>query len=135
MHMNTVLITYKLVFNIYSCCTVYDIVKLKWSKTSKFFFLELFAFSQYFRRILAPAQRAAGGCSPLKVTPGRGPAARRIFFSKLIKINDFLLKIIIILCDIQREYTNTTGALIRIIRIEYTVEYIWIIKIIKKYHT
>ena len=27
--------------------------------------------------ILAPAQRAAGGCSPLKATPGRGPAARR----------------------------------------------------------
>ena len=34
----------------------------------------------FFCRILAPAQRAAGGCSPPKVTPGRGLAARRIFF-------------------------------------------------------
>ena len=28
-----------------------------------------------FWRDSAPAQRAAGGCSPLKATPGRGPAA------------------------------------------------------------
>ena len=35
-------------------------------------------------RVLAPAQRAAGGCSPLKATPGRGPAARRKFFRILV---------------------------------------------------
>ena len=29
----------------------------------------------FFWRDSAPAQRAAGGCSPLKATPGRGPAA------------------------------------------------------------
>ena len=38
---------------------------------------------EFFCRILVPAQRAAGGCSPRKVTPGRGPAARRIFFYKI----------------------------------------------------
>ena len=37
-----------------------------------------------FSHNLAPAQRAAGGCSPLKATPGRGPAARRNFFWILI---------------------------------------------------
>ena len=31
-------------------------------------------------RILAPAQRAAGGCSPPKAIPDREPAARRNFF-------------------------------------------------------
>ena len=49
----------------------------------------------FFCRILAPAQRAAGGCSPPKVTPGRGLAARRIFFTKLIKIKDFKVEIIV----------------------------------------
>ena len=49
----------------------------------------------FFRRGLAPAQRAAGGCSPLKVTPGRGLAARRIFFTKVVKINDFKVEIIV----------------------------------------
>ena len=46
-------------------------------------------------RILAPAQRAAGGCPPPKVTPGRGPAARRNFFTELIKIKDFRVEIIV----------------------------------------
>ena len=32
-----------------------------------------------FLRRVAPAQRAAGGCSPLKVTPGREPAAGDFF--------------------------------------------------------
>ena len=33
-----------------------------------------------FPRILAPAQRAAGGCSPLKATPGRVPPLGENFF-------------------------------------------------------
>ena len=66
------------------------IVGLEWSKTENYF--QKFGF---FCRVLAPAQRAAGGCSPLKVTPGRGLAARRNFFTKLVKINDFEVEIIV----------------------------------------
>ena len=33
----------------------------------------------FFFRANKPAQRAAGGCSPLKATPGRGAAAGGIF--------------------------------------------------------
>ena len=46
-------------------------------------------------RVLAPAQRAAGGCSSPKVTPGRGLAARRFVFTKVVKINDFKVEIIV----------------------------------------
>ena len=48
-----------------------------------------------FSRILAPAQRAAGDCPPPKATPGTGPAARRNFFTELIKIKDFRVEIIV----------------------------------------
>ena len=41
--------------------------------------------------IFAPAQRAAGGCSPLKATPGRGPAARRNFFRILVVLVEKLM--------------------------------------------
>ena len=37
----------------------------------------------------APAQRAAGGCSPLKVTPGRGPAAGENFTYMRLQIHKF----------------------------------------------
>ena len=50
----------------------------------------------FFRRNLAPAQRAVGDCSPLKESPGRVPAAGEFFLLLLIKINDFFMKIIII---------------------------------------
>ena len=50
-----------------------------------------------FRRHLAPTQWAVGDCPPLKESPGRGPAARRKFSNLLVKINDFLMEIVIIL--------------------------------------
>ena len=40
-------------------------------------FLQNFVF---FRRNLAPAQRAVGDCPPFKESPGRVPAAGEIFF-------------------------------------------------------
>ena len=53
-----------------------------------------FQNKHFLLRTLAPAQRAAGGCSPPKVTPGREPAAGDFFFiltSVYKKINAFLL--------------------------------------------
>ena len=50
--------------------------------------------------MLAPAQRAAGGCSPLKATPGRGRRKAKIFSDLDFcyeEINDFITKYISIL--------------------------------------
>ena len=50
-------------------------------------------------RILAPAQRAVGDCSPLKESPGRAPAAGDFFFnywSKFIENYHYF----VIFCDI-----------------------------------
>ena len=58
------------------------------------FFLRNYVF---FRRYLAPTQWAVGDCPPLEESPGRGPAARRKFSKSLVKINDFLMGIVIIL--------------------------------------
>jgi len=55
----------------------------------------------FFRRNLAPAQRAVGDCPPLKESPGRVPAAGEIFFILVININDFFTGIIIILVFID----------------------------------
>ena len=63
---------------------------LERSKTEKCFS----KFDVFLTRFI-PAQRAAGGCSPPKVTPGRGLAARRFFFTKVVKINDFKVEIIV----------------------------------------
>ena len=52
------------------------------------------------RRYVAPTQWAVGDCSPLKESPGRGPAARRKFFRIIGQINDFFIEIDIILLRI-----------------------------------
>ena len=54
---------------------------------------------------LAPAQRAAGGCSPLKATLGRGPAARRNFFGIFVIPIEKLMIFINILVFFQSDYT------------------------------
>ena len=41
----------------------------------------------YFRRGQAPAQRAVGDCSPLKESPGRGPASGQNFSELLVKMS------------------------------------------------
>ena len=64
--------------------------------------------------ILAPAQLAAGGCSPLKATPGRGPAARRNFFGILVIPIEKLMIFINILMLFQ---SDSTLFLLNIIKI------------------
>ena len=54
----------------------------------------------FFQRNLAPAQPAVGDCPPLKESPGRVPAAGDFFLLLLIKINNFLMKIVIFLLNI-----------------------------------
>ena len=51
-------------------------------------------FSRIFGAVSPRRSRPPEACSPLKVIPDRGPAARRFFFTKMIKINDFNVKII-----------------------------------------
>ena len=55
----------------------------------------------FFRRDLAPAQRAVGDCPPLKESTGRIPAAGEIYLILVININDFFTEIIIILVFID----------------------------------
>ena len=58
----------------------------------------------FFQRNLAPAQPAVGDCPPLKESPGRVPAAGDFFLLLLIKINNFLMKIMILLLNIYIFY-------------------------------
>ena len=62
-------------------------------------FLNIFEdFLNIFGAIKPPRSGPPEACPPPKVTPGRGLAARRFFLKKLIKINDFNVKIMIFKC-------------------------------------
>ena len=71
-----------------------------------------------FLHIVAPTQRAAGGCSPIKVTPGRGPTVTH-FFGDLgysnRKMNDFYVECINILMFFQSDSTLFSLNIIKII--------------------
>ena len=60
----------------------YTLYTLKWGKmveNDKSVFYRYRTVTKF-----SPTQRAVGDCSPLKESPGRGPAARRKFFRILV---------------------------------------------------
>ena len=76
----------------------------------------------FFQHYLAPTQWSVGDYSPLKEYPGRGPAARRIFFNLVIKINDLCMKITIVFDIFRCIFDQISMTIMKIVNIQNIFE-------------